>query len=395
MTRIIALSILFMVSCATEYPTIPTSSKQSRFPRLSSNDKDDIFVTWFEEIDSTDWSLRGSIFSNNKWSSPMTISSDQPYFINWADFPSLNYIKDDTLVAHWLEKSGAGTYDYDVHLSFSFNEGRSWSSSQIPHSSKVKGEHGFSSFGIGNNTHDLVWLDGREMNMGHSSGHYGKMNLCHTTFTSNGVLGDEFVIDNKVCECCPTASVRYKDTLVVAYRDRTNEEIRDINIARKAGDIWEKPYRVHNDNWKIAGCPVNGPMLATQKGKIAIAWYTGADNSARVNVAFSKDIGRTFSEPIRIDLSMPLGRVDLEWINNNEVIVSWIESGDETSNIYARRVNINTSLSKETLVEKIPPGRISGYPQMEVVNNNVLFAWTEINKKTIVASKWLSLSAIK
>ena len=139
MTKIIALSILFLVSCATEYPSIPTSSKQSRFPRLSSNDKDDIFVTWFEEIDSTDWSLRGSIFSNNKWSSPMTISSDQPYFINWADFPSLNYIKDDTLVAHWLEKSGAGTYDYDVHLSFSFNEGRSWSSSQIPHSTKVKG----------------------------------------------------------------------------------------------------------------------------------------------------------------------------------------------------------------------------------------------------------------
>ena len=161
----------------------------------------------------------------------MTISSDQPYFINWADFPSLNYIKDDTLVAHWLEKSGAGTYDYDVHLSFSFNEGRSWSSSQIPHSTKVKGEHGFSSFGIGKNTHDLVWLDGREMLMGHGKNDYGQMNLYHREFTNNGELGPEYLIDPKVCECCPTSSVSFKDTLVVAYRDRSDEEIRDIYLS--------------------------------------------------------------------------------------------------------------------------------------------------------------------
>ena len=384
--------MLFFISCAKEYPLIPTSNNQSRFPRLSSNEKGDIFLTWFEEKDSTNWSLQGSIFSNDSWSRPTTITTERSYFINWADFPSLNYINDDTLVAHWLEKSGDGTYDYDVHLSFSFDQGGSWSPSQIPHSTLTKGEHGFSSFGIGKNAHDVVWLDGREMSMSHGSSDYGKMNLCHTTFSSDGKLGDEYVIDDRVCECCPTASVRYKDTLVVAYRNRSNDEIRDINIARRVGDKWEEPYCVHEDNWKIAGCPVNGPMMALRDTRIAIAWYTAANETAKVNVAFSDDIGKTFSDPVRIDLSMPMGRVDIEWINDKEVIVSWIESGEKTSNIFARKVNIDNEPSKEILVERIPPGRISGYPQMEMTRDKVLFAWTEIDKKTRVASKWLSLS---
>ena len=133
-------------------------------------------------------------------------------------------------------------------------------------------------------------------------------------------------------------------------------------------------------------------MLALRDTRIAIAWYTAANETAKVNVAFSDDIGKTFSDPVRIDLSMPMGRVDIEWINDKEVIVSWIESGEKTSNIFARKVNIDNEPSKEILVERIPPGRISGYPQMEMTRDKVLFAWTEIDKKTKVAAKWLSLS---
>ena len=76
-------------------------------------------------------------------------------------------------------------------------------------------------------------------------------------------------------------------------------------------------------------CPVNGPMLALRDTRIAIAWYTAANETAKVNVAFSDDIGKTFSDPVRIDLSMPMGRVDIEWINDKSVIVSCLESGDK------------------------------------------------------------------
>ena len=391
----IYLFIFFLLGCSGEIPNNPKISDQSRFPRLSSNVNGEVFMSWFEQVDSLEWSIKSSIFSQAKWSDPKEISRSSSYFINWADFPSLNFINEDTLVSHWLEKSGSGTYDYDVHLSFSFDNGKSWQSSQIPHSTKIKGEHGFSSFGIGRNIHDLVWLDGRQMIMGHNKGGYGQMNLYHTTFSSDGALGKEYLIDEKVCECCPTSSVRYKDTLVVAYRNRSNNEIRDIFIARKVKDEWEKPYSIHEDNWKIAGCPVNGPMLAINKSNVAIAWYTAANESAQIKVAISKDVGQTFSNPIKIDNSMPIGRVDIEWIDNENIIVSWIRASEKTSDIIVKVLNILNGEGKEFFVESIPQGRISGYPQMEVVGNKALFAWTEINQKTSVATKWISLNQLQ
>lgn len=387
--------IFCIISCSGKVSNNPDINNQSRFPRLSSNDNGEVFMSWFEQVDSLKWSIRSSIYSQSKWSEPTVVSKSSSYFINWADFPSLNYINGDTLVSHWLEKSGSGTYDYDMHLSLSFDNGKAWQSSQIPHSAKVKGEHGFSSFGIGRNIHDLVWLDGRQMIMDHNKGGYGQMNLYHTTFSSNGVLGKEYLIDEKVCECCPTSSVRYKETLVVAYRNRDNNEIRDIFIARRVKDEWEEPYSVHQDNWRIAGCPVNGPMLAINKSNVAIAWYTAANEFAQIKLAISKDTGQTFSNPIKIDNSMPLGRVDIDWVDNENIIISWIRASEKTSDIIVKVVNIINGEGKEFFVESIPQGRISGYPQMEVVGNKVLFAWTEINQKTSVVTKWISLNQLQ
>ena len=383
--------IFCLISCSNNFQDSPKIIKQSRFPRLSSNENGEIFLSWFEQIDSVEWSINSSIFSKNKWTDTKVISKNKSYFINWADFPSINNVNQDTLVAHWLEKSGSGTYDYDLHLSFSFDKGQSWNPSQVPHSTLVKGEHGFSSFGISKNIHDVVWLDGRQMTMDHSEGDYGQMNLYHATFSSNGILGKEHLVDEKVCECCPTSSVRHQDTLVIAYRNRDSNEVRDIFIARKVGDNWIDPYPVHNDNWKIAGCPVNGPMLALDQSNIALAWYTAANESAQIKIAFSRDIGESFSNPVEIDSSMPIGRVDVEWIDKENVIVSWIKSTKNSSDIVGRFVNINNGPGKEFFVESIPQGRISGYPQMEIVDQKALFAWTEINKKTYVNTKWIFL----
>ena len=168
----------------------------------------------------------------------------------------------------------------------------------------------------------------------------------------------------------------------------------DIYITRRIGDTWEKPYPVHNDGWSIAGCPVNGPMLSENNSNVALAWYTSANGNPSVKVAFSTNSGKNFSTPQRVDISMPIGRVDIEWISNIEILISWIEDGDDSSNILARRISLDKNISNETLIEKIPPGRVTGYPQMEVFNENVLFAWTENKKTSAIKSKWLPISDI-
>ena len=136
-------------------------------------------------------------------------------------------------------------------------------------------------------------------------------------------------------------------------------------------------------------------MLAINKSNVAIAWYTAANESAQIKVAISKDVGQTFSNPIKIDNSMPIGRVDIEWIDNENIIVSWIRASEKTSDIIVKVLNILNGEGKEFFVESIPQGRISGYPQMEVVGNKALFAWTEINQKTSVATKWISLDQLQ
>ncbi len=390
----IFISFLFLSGCARDFENIPSAQTESRFPRIASSKSEYLTASWFEQVDHLNWSVMGSVYSNDTWTEPFEISTDSSFFVNWADFPSLNKISDDTLVAHWLKKSGAGTYDYDIHLSFSYDNGLSWSKSEIPHTTTTKGEHGFVSISIGDKKHDLVWLDGREMLMEHGNNEYGQMNLYHREFTNNGELGSEYLIDPKVCECCPTSSVLFEDTLVVAYRDRSDEEIRDIYIARKTGDTWEPSYPVHNDGWKIAGCPVNGPMLSIRSNQIAIAWYTAANDKAKVYVAYSDDLGKTFSNPIRVDNGMPLGRVDLEWINDDEVLVSWIESSEQSSNIVVRKVKNDLTIREGIVVAEVSKGRISGYPQMEILKDQILFAWTEISTQTSVASKWIPLSKI-
>ena len=66
------------------------------------------------------------------------------------------------------------------------------------------------------------------------------------------------------------------------------------------GGYWNPPYTVHEDGWKIAGCPVNGPMLANHENDVAIAWYTSPNSTPTVNVAFSKDEGASFDAPLRV-----------------------------------------------------------------------------------------------
>ena len=70
--------------------------------------------------------------------------------------------------------------------------------------------------------------------------------------------------------------------ILAAYRDRTEDEIRDIAVARLTKDGWQPPVRVHDDGWELAGCPVNGPAISTHEDRVAVAWFTGADDVAAV-----------------------------------------------------------------------------------------------------------------
>ncbi len=140
------------------------------------------------------------------------------------------------------------------------------------------------------------------------------------------MAGDE-KIDGRVCSCCQTDAALAAAGPVIAYRDRSGEEVRDVSVIRRIAAGWSQPVRVHADNWKIPGCPVNGPAIAAAGRRVAVAWFTAAPPNPRVQAAFSEDGGATFGPAVVVDGDKPFGRVDLALDGNGDALVTWLAAG--------------------------------------------------------------------
>ena len=278
-----------------------------------------------------------------------------------------------------------------MKISFSRDEGRTWSAPVMPHHDGTRTEHGFVSFapwpggGVG-----LVWLDGRDYARFATAEHHGaelmkaEMALRSTIFR-NGTQAAEMVVDSRVCDCCPTALTSTDNGLVVAYRDRSPSEVRDIFVARFEDGRWLPGRAVHEDNWKIAACPVNGPALASRGKRVAIAWFTVVNGEGRVNVAHSADAGATFGAPQRVDDGRPEGRVDVVVLEDGSAIVQWIERLEPGAEVRMRRVTADGRIGPATRVATITSDRASGYPRIVAAGNELVFAWTAKQVKTAAA----------
>jgi hypothetical protein len=186
----------------------------------------------------------------------------------------------------------------------------------------------------------------------------------------------EEAVDRRVCDCCPTASAVTTDGPLLAYRNRSADEVRDIYVSRFTGDAWTVPALVHADGWTINGCPVNGPALSANARLVAIAWFTAPNDHGHALVAFSKDAGRTFSAPVQVDDAGSLGRVDVEQLADGSAVVGWIERSDRMLTYRVRRVEPNGQRSAALAVTDLGAGRSSGYPRLARRGNELIVAWT-------------------
>ena len=358
----------------TETPA-PLASGQ---PQLSVSNRG-VLLSWVERKGPTA-TLRFSEYGQSRWSPPRTVASGDNWFVNWADVPSVVRLPHGAIVGHWLQKSGPGTYAYDVRLAHSSDDGRTFSKSFLPHHDATLTEHGFASlFPLGRGL-GLVWLDGREMKSdahataGHGA---GAMTLRYAAFGTDWKQTADLQIDNRVCECCPTTAAVTADGPIVAYRNRSEQEIRDIYVSRLENGKWTPGRAVAEDNWNINGCPVNGPMLSARGRDVVLAWFTGKNDQPRSFVAFSKDAGRTFGPAVRVDDEGSLGRVDAELLDDGSAVVSWIESANRETQFRVRRIEPSGTRSAAVTVASISTDRSSGYPRLARTGQQLVMAWVE------------------
>lgn len=394
------LTLLLLTSAAPErhsvramiselHPIASPAAPGSVAPSLAVSPAGVVWLTWLEPRAAGGHALRAARLDGVGWRSPVTIAEGDSFFVNRSDIPTLLPRGGGRLVAHYLWKSGSDPMAHEVRLTQSHDDGATWSPPEVPHRDGTPTEHGFVSLIESGEGTRAVWLDGRQA-VSDSAGRWiARPEGQYETTLRTSVLGpargfdDEWELDMRVCDCCPTAAVVTPAGPLIAYRGRSAAEVRDIWITRMEGGRWSEPRVLHADGWKIPGCPVNGPSLSAEGERVAVAWFTEAQDTARVMVAFSDDGGAHFSDPVRVDGGHPLGRVQVRLLAGGEALVCWLAGEGQDARFQVRRL-VGGRTAGPALTVARTAARGSGLPRMAVAGNRVVLAWTQASKPPIV-----------
>ncbi len=349
-----------------------------------------LLLSWTEQQGDSLFALRYTVWEDSDWAASQTIAQGKEWFVNWADFPSLAIFPGSelNLLAHYLKKrSGGTTYDYDIEMVLSNNGGQGFRSLGLLHDTTAA-EHGFVS--LLPFSYDKIlaaWLDGGEMikSAGLDDSHHdhggGSMQLRSALVDVMGRVSNNTLLDDKICECCQTDAAMTGKGPVIVYRNRDDEEHRDIFYTRYISGQWTNPKPVFEDHWKISGCPVNGPSIATFNNQVAVAWYTEAGGKTLIKLSISKDAGESFATPVILSENT-LGRVDVVWIDEARVAVSYLEKNQSTDfkTTFINLVVLDREghiLGDQSIAETSSK-RKSGFPVLESLDNTLYLAYTRI-----------------
>ncbi|HEY6361205.1 MAG TPA: sialidase family protein [Vicinamibacterales bacterium] len=359
-------------------PAASPAAAASLAPQLTSSSRG-VLASWTEQAGRTA-TLKFAEWTGDGWSPARTVASGDDWFVNWADVPSVIRLEDGTLAANWLQVTDARIEAYNLRLTYSRDDGRTWAPSFMPHHDGTKTQHGFASLfqmpgaGLG-----VIWLDGRDIELSKDLPTFegGEMAVRFAAYDAAWKQTADAPVDARACECCPTTAVVTSDGVLAAFRDRDAKDIRDIHVSRFENGAWTPSAPVHKDDWEIFACPVNGPMLSASGREVAVAWFSVTNDQGHSYAAFSSDAGRTWGAPIRLDDQMSRGRVDVEMLEDGSAVALWIEFADKRSQIRMRRIDSSGGRSPAITVAGLGDDRASGYPRVARHQDELVFAWTE------------------
>lgn len=355
---------------------VPTAGKSAQ-PQLTASNRG-LILSWLEHQDATATLKFAERAAGGTWSAVKTVASSDTWFVSWADVPTVMRMSDGTLVAATNPATDASIEAYDLRLAYSRDDGRTWGRPIVPHHDGTTTQHGFATlFELPDRRLGVVWLDGREQELDRTAPDGGAMSIYFTSFDTSWKQDAETSIDSRVCECCQTTAVMTADGPVVAFRDRSPREVRDINVSRLEGGKWTQPRPLHVDGWQIDACPVNGPALSARGRNIAAAWFAAPDDMGRAYAAFSSDAGRTWSNPIRLDDETSLGHVDIELLEDGSAVASWVEFANQRAQLRIRQLKPSGERSTPVTIVGTGEGYVSGYPRLARSGDEVILAWTE------------------
>lgn len=360
---------------AREIPS-PTTDQTAGSSRITTSPDGIVWLTWLESVGET-IALRFSTFdpTAQRWRPARTIASGADLHAGSSDGPALTAGAGGRATALWYVKNpsspetahlhhGAG---YHAVTSSTRDGGRTWSPpAKISRESDINEFASIATLADGRVL--AVWLDARvKKALGAHAAHASITPAQQLLSRIVGTDAPDTLVDASVCDCCHTSLTTFPDgTALLAYRGRGDEEVRDIRVTRFRDHTWDEPRPLNNDDWRIAGCPVNGPQLASDGGRVAAAWFTAAGNEPRVLASFSPDAGARFLMPLRLSAAKPAGRVSTLLLHDGAMLVSWVDADGALS---LRRITPDYAAGATVQLTQSQRGRIKGFPRLALLRD--------------------------
>ena len=319
----------------------------------------------------------------DRWEGPLTIAVGNSFMANAVDTPHIAIADDHALWVQYLQRQPEG--GYGVRLTTSRSGGMNWSDPIAVNDDSVAAEHGFAAlWPAGSDRIGIAWLDGRDAGgegEGHDDGHAhaGATALRAATFGPDLQRAGETVVDARSCDCCSTAVARTPHGVLLAYRDRDENEIRDIATVAFDGKRWSAPRPVHADGWHMEGCPVNGPSIAADGDDVVLGWFTAANDEPRVQLARSEDGGAHFGTPLVLERGKQVdGRVAVA-LDGDNAWALWLREEFGGASLWLARLAPDLSRERERVkVATLKAhGIAAGYPRLALRDGTAYIVWTD------------------
>jgi hypothetical protein len=338
-------------------------------------------LSWVEPSKDDTYTLRYAARHGSAWGEARTIASGRNIWRHPAELPGLISLADGTLLAHWVEKgSGKDSSDAEFVFVSSSHDGTHWTPPAMAHHDHAMVQHGLASMvASGPREASLLWLWAPK-------GEDAPVTLMRTVVDAEGKEVKEEPLDTDVCSCCPTSVVKTAKGILAAYRDHTSKDIRDIAVLRLENNRWSTSKILHADNWEINACPVNAASASAKDDRVAIAWYTEANDKPKVQLVFSSDSGTTFSKPTVVNTGDTLGYASTALAGDGGAVVSWIEEGDKQSRVMVR--SVSPAGVAAPVLQVAEGSRTSlGYPRLIRSGTETWIAWGD--SKTVIKTALL------
>lgn len=352
--------------------------------RLAGWPDGSITVLWWENPTNGKYTVRVSTLAGDTWTSPSQVT-DMPNVVDAQIAP----IGNDTLAAMWMVSipvKNVGGEVQELHVARGDKHGNHWSHpirlDQRPIlSNKVSPVLA----ALADGSLLATWIDIPSMAAIPSGIQDGvkatenSSSLMVARIEKDNAMVKLMTVDKEFCTCCGPALVADGQDGLLAYRDLQGDNIRDPAFIRVSLDSFSPSAIVHNDRWKIDGCPSSGPVISRFRQSAGIAWLTSVQDRYTIRVAFSHDNGGHFGLPV--DLESNIASVNgIEMDSPHSALVVWTGQALRLARVYDDgRIEHRTDVLKPTQGQAFKwPG-----PRMAKTKDDVFITWNDEQSKKL------------